>query len=206
MKRFLLIVLTSVLLLPSVAAAASESRESTSVMTLNLPEGVLNEAITAALPFTYTANSQNLQGNLRIIEISDLQLLDQQLVCRLHLAGDQLKVVTSLAGQNIQLNVGEIELDFNTRASLRFDRTSQTLVVQPMVERVNAAKDSGGGDISNTILQLLHGSEFPIKIEDLEPLVTQTGAKTLVITPHIADIRSVKGNLQILLAPQISTR
>lgn len=175
-------------------------------MTISLPASVLAETITAVLPLEYTASSKNLQGNLRIINISDLQLLDQQLLCRLHLAGDNLKIVTEVAGHSIQLNVGEIELDFKTRAALRFDRVKQTLFVTPMIEKVNTAKDAGGGDIGNAIIQLLHGNEFPIKLEDIEPLVTRAGTKTLTITTKIADIRSKEEWLQIFLDPQISAK
>jgi len=174
------------------------------MMTISLPESVLAEAITAALPLEYTANSRGLQGNLRIINISDLQLLDRQLACRLHLAGDHLQIVTELAGNKIQLNVGEIELDFQTTTTLRFDRQKQTLYVTPMIDKVNASKDAGGGDIGNTVIQLLHGNEFPIKMEDLDPLVTRTGSKTLTIATQIADIRSQQDWLQIFLDSQIS--
>jgi len=203
MKRLFPICCALLLLFSSLSVQAAQSQK---MMTISLPESVLAEAITATLPLEYNATSKSLQGNLRIINISDLQLLDKQLACRLHLAGDHLKIVTELAGNNIQLNVGEIELDFQTRATLRFDRQKQTLYVTPMIEKVNASKDAGGGDIGNAVIQLLHGNEFPIKLEDLDPLVTKTGSKTLTIATKIADIRSQKEWLQIFLDSQISAR
>lgn len=190
----------------AVSLSTSQAAQSQKKLTISLPESVLAEAITATLPLDYTAASKGLQGNLRIISISDLQLLDQQLACRLHLAGDNLQIVTEMGGHNIRLNVGEVELDFSTRASLRFDRASQTLFVTPVIEQVNSSKDAGGGDIGNTVIQLLNGNEFPIKMENLEPLVTRTGAKTLTISTTIADIRTQPEWLQIFLDPQISAK
>lgn len=184
------------------AAAAQDQKR----LTISLPESVLAEAITATLPLDYAATSKTLQGNLRIVRISELQLLDQQLACRLQLAGEKLQVVTELAGQTIRLNVGEIELDFHTLAALRYDPAKKTLFVKPMIDKVNASKDASGGDLGNTVISLLHGNEFPIKLEDLEPLVTRTGNKTLTISTRIADIRARKEWLQIFLDPQISAR
>jgi len=201
MKRYFPILCTLLLLLPVGNASASPAQN---MLTLSLPEDVLTRAITAALPLDFTGSSKSLQGNLRIIRISDLELLEQQLACRLHLAGDHLQLVTKVAGQDIRLNVGEVELDFRTRATLRFDRKTQTLYVTPLIEEVNSSKDAGGGDIGNAVLQLLHGNEFPIRMDELEPLVTRAGNKTLTITTKIADIRSETDWLQILLDPQIS--
>lgn len=201
MKHFLTLFCTFLLALCFFSAQAAQPRQ---MMTISLPESVLSEAITASLPLEYSATSKGLKGNLRIINISDLQLLDRQLLCRLHLAGDNLQIVTELAGQNIRLDVGAVELDFRTRATLRFDATKQILFVTPMIEKVNSSKDSGGGDIGNTVIQLLHGNEFPIKMEDLDPLVTRAGNKTLTISTRIADIRSQKEWLQIFLDPSIT--
>ncbi len=201
MKRYLSLLWALLLLLPVGDAGASSARN---MLTLSLPEDVLSRAITAALPLDFTGSSKSLQGNLRIIRISDLELLEQQLVCRLHLAGDHLQLVTKVADQDIRLNVGEVELDFRTRATMRFDQEKQTLYVTPIIEEVNSSKDAGGGDIGNAVLQLLHGNEFPIKLDNLDPLVTRAGSKTLTITTRIADIRSETDWLQILLDPQIS--
>lgn len=176
------------------------------MLALSLPESVLAEALTAVLPLEYTAVSKSLQGNLRIIDISNLQLLDQQLSCRLHLAGNNLKIVTEIAEQKITLNVGSVELDFKTKASLRFDNAKQVLYITPVIEEVTSAKDDGGGDIANTIVQLINGQEFPVSVKDIDPIVAQTGAKTLTIATRIADIRSKEAWLQLFLEPQISAK
>ena len=197
MKRYLALLLAMILLAPLSAAQARK------MLTISLPETVLSEAISAALPLDYVATSKTLKGTLRIIDLSELQLGDQQLSCRMHLAGQQLQIVTELGGQSIRLNVGDIELDFQTNASLRFDQSRQTLFITPQIEKVNSAKDAGGGDLGNALIQLLHGNEFPVKIDDLEPFVTRAGARTLTVTTRIADIRSQKEWLQIFLDPQI---
>ncbi len=175
-------------------------------LTLSLPESVLAEAITATLPLEYTTSSKSLQGKIRVINISDLQILDQHLACRLHLAGDQLQIVTEVAGHKIRLNVGSVELDFRTKAALRFDEKKQTLFITPVIEEVTSSKDAGGGDIGNTIVQLLNGNEFPVSLKDLDPIVTRAGAKTLTVTTRVADIKAKKDWLLVYLDPKISAK
>jgi hypothetical protein len=189
--------------LSSVSVSHSQAKD---LLTLSLPESVLTEALAAVLPLEYTAVSKSLQGNLRIIDIGNLQLLDQQLSCRLHLAGDNLKIVTEIADQKISLNVGSVELDFKTKASLRFDTIKQTLYITPVIEEVTSVKDDGGGDIANTIVQLINGQEFPVSVKDIDPVVAQAGVKTLTIATRIADIRSQEKWLQLFLEPRISAK
>ena len=191
----------SLLLLIMLLPATGSCRENISI---SLPEQVLAEAITATLPLSYHASSKTLRGRLDIISISDLKLLDQKISGRLHLAGRDLKVVTELAGHAINFNVGEVELDFHTVASLRFDPSSQTLYLTPMVDKVHTSKDGGGGDIGVAIIGLFDDRELPIRLDKLDPLLTHAGNKTLAITTTIADIRSRPQQLDVTLVPNIS--
>lgn len=183
------------------SANISHARES---VQLSLPESVLAEAITATLPIEYTPSSQSLQGKIRVINISDFQIVDQHLACRLHLAGDGLKIVTKVAGHKINVNVGSVELDFKTKAALRFDEKQQILFITPVIEEVASSKDAGGGEIGKTIVQLLDGNEFPISLEDLDPIITRVGAKTLTVTTRVADITAKEDWLLVLLNPTIT--
>lgn len=201
MARLLYLFCTLFLLFTVSTSRVAQAKEH---ITLSLPESVIAEAISAALPLEYEATSENLQGNLRIINISDLELMDQHLACRLHLAADQLQLLTEMAGHNIRLNVGSVEIDFRTKTRLRFDEKKQTLFVTPVIEEVSSSKDAGGGDIGNALVALLDGREFPISMQDIEPIVAKAGAKTLTITTRIADIRAMNEWLQFFLEPQIS--
>lgn len=186
------------------SVSLSNTSQAQDRLTLSLPESVLAEAITASLPLEYKTASKSLKGNIRIIDISEIQLLDKHLACRLHLAGDKLQIITEMGGHNISLNVGSVELEFRTKAALRFDEKEQTLFITPAIEEVTSSQDAGGGDIGNTIVQLLNGNEFPINMQDIDPIITKAGAKTLTVTTRIADIRAKQDWLQVFLNPTIS--
>lgn len=195
---FLTAVLISMAITCTTASAADDE------ITLNLPEKVLAETLTKLLPMEFPADSSSLKGKIIIKKVSDVQLLDQHLRCRLHLIGDQLKVLTELAGNSISLNVGTIELDFTAKARLRFDPESQTLYVTPVVDEINNNQDAAGGDIGQTLLALFNGQEFPISMRDLDPIVTRAGTKTVTIDTWIADIQAYPQRLQLSLKPRIT--
>lgn len=178
----------------------------TETITLNLPESVLAKAVQAALPLDVDSRSKSLKGTIKIISINNLQLGDKVLSCRLHVAGSNLQIVSELAGHQINLKVGEVELDFDCNARLRFDATKQILYIKPVIDKVKAGKDAGQGDLGQALVSLMNGREFPISMQDMEPLIARTGSKTLIITMKFVNIQARRDILQFSLLPEISRR
>lgn len=200
--RRLFFILSAVFIL--LTTAHPQTAQSGEPITLNFPQSVISEVITAALPLEVDATSKTLQGSITIISISDLQLSDNHLACRLHLAGNQLQFLTEVAGHEIRLKVGSVEIDFKADSELRFDPKQQTLFVKPTIKELTASKDAAGGDIGHALVSLLNGKEFPVNMQDMDPIIARTGAKTLTIKTRIADVKAKKKRLQIHLAPQIT--
>ncbi len=175
-------------------------------ITLNLPEKVIAQAITAMLPFDIDAHSKNIQGNITIINISQLEITNQHLACQLHLAGSNLAFLTEIAGHEIQLKVGAVEIDFNANAALRFDADRQTLYIKPVVKNVAAKGDGKNGEIGQALIALLNGREFPITMQKIDPLIAKAGAKTVTISAKIADIQAKENLLQLQLTPAVTSK
>ncbi len=175
-------------------------------ITLNLPEKVIAQAITAMLPFDIDAHSKNIQGNITIINISELEITNQHLACQLHLAGSNLVFLTEIAGHEIKLKVGAVEIDFKANAALRFDADKQTLYIKPVVKDVAARGDGKNGEIGQALIALLNGREFPVTMQKIDPLIAKAGAKTVTISAKIADIQAKKNLLQLQLTPAITSK
>lgn len=178
----------------------------TETITLNLPESVLANAVKAALPLDVESQSKSLRGTIKILGISNLQLGDKILSCRLHVAGSNLQIVSELAGHQINLKVGEVELDFDCTARLRFDAAKQILYVKPVIDKVKTGKDDEQGDLGQALVSLMNGREFPVSMDEMEPLIARTGSKTLIITMKFVNIQARKDLLQFSLLPKITTR
>ncbi len=175
-------------------------------ISLTLPEQVISQAITAMLPLDIDAHSKNIQGDITIINISELALTDKHLACRLHLAGNNLALVTEIAGHEIRLKVGAVQVEFKTNAALRFDQAEQKLYIKPEVKDISTEGDGKNGDIGQALIALLNGKEFPVSVQRLDPLIARTGAKTLTIKMDIADIQAKQDSLQLQLSPTVTSQ
>jgi len=175
-------------------------------ITLNLPEKVIDRAITAMLPFDIDAHSKNIQGNITIINISKLEITEQHLSCQLHLAGNNLVFRTEIAGHEIKLKIGSVEIDFNASAALRFDNQKQTLFIKPVVKNVTAKGDKKNGEIGQALIALLNGREFPVTMQKIDPLIAKAGSKIVTISTAIADIQAKKDFLQFQLTPVVTSK
>ncbi len=173
-------------------------------ITLNLPQAVIAKATAAILPLRIDAHSKSIEGDITIINISELQLTDNHLVCRLHLAGTKLAFLTEIAGHEIRLKVGSVEIDFKTDAAIRFDAKKQTLFIKPIVKNVAAGGAGSSADIGQALVAVLNGREFPVTIQELDPLIARTGSKTITINTTIANIEANQ-NLSNSVFFQLST-
>lgn len=175
-------------------------------ITLNLPEKVIAEAVTAMLPLNIDAHSKSIQGNITIININALEITDQHLACQLHLAGTNLAFLTEIAGHEIKLKVGSVEIDFKANAALRFDAAKQTLFIKPVVKDVTTDGDGKNGEIGQALIALLNGREFPVSMQNLDPLIAEAGAKTVTITTKIVDIQAKQDAIQFQLIPSVTSK
>ena len=175
------------------------------LITLNLPQAVIAKATKAVLPLHIDAHSREIEGDITIINVSELQLTDNHLACRLHLAGNNLAFLTEIAGHEIRMKVGSVELDFKIDAAIRFDAKQQTLFIKPVVNDV-ATGSGSDADIGQALVAVLNGREFPVSIQKLDPIIARTGSKTVTINTTIADIQARQSYIQLSLLPPVTAR
>lgn len=176
------------------------------VITLTLPESVIAKAVTAILPLRIDAHSKSLQGDIIIKSITDFQLSNNQLACRLHLAGTNLGFLTEIAGHEIKLKVGAVEIDVQTNATLRYDAAQQTLFVKPVVKNLSPGGKDANADIGQALVALLNAKEFPITLQNLDPIIAKSGAKIITINTRITDIKAQPEALRLSLVPLVSAK
>ena len=201
-RLFSVFFLVLALIVPTQLFAVGTPKDKT--ITLNLPESVLSQAIGEMVPLEIDPATSSLQGSITVSRIDDLRITDQNIFCRLKLSGKNLHILTELAGHQINMKVGEIELNLNCSARLRYDSAGRVLYIRPLLNDISSPKPSNT-DIGGTLLPLLNDREFPISIKELEPLIAQTELKTVSIMMHISDIRAVNGALQLSITPRVSS-
>lgn len=171
---------------------------------LTIPQSVITEVTRTLLPIDIDTHSKSINGDITIIDISNVKLTDNHLACRLHLAGNNLALMTEIAGHEIKLKVGSIELDVTTDSALRFDAEKQILYLRPTIKNVGAGGSGPNGEIGKALIAMLNGREFPINMQKLDPLVAKAGAKTVTIHNEIVNIEAKPKFIQLSLKPVIT--
>lgn len=173
---------------------------------LTIPQSVITEVTRTLLPINIDTHSKSVDGDITIINISNVKLTDKHLACRLHLAGNNLALLTEIAGHEIRLKVGSIELDVTTDAALRFDAKKQVLYLKPVIKNMGGGSDGANGEIGKALIAMLNGREFPINMQQLDPLIAQTGSKTVTINTEIVNIEAKPEVIQLSLKPIITAQ
>ena len=183
---------------------ASHGATDQDVISMTLPESLIQQAISKSLPLLFKAQSDTLNGSIAVDRIENLQLLQNSLSSRITLSGHQLSIITTVAGHDLHMNIGSLTMAFQCNATIRFDAQQQTLYIIPVITGVQST-DKQKTEVASTLALLFNNREFPLKIEKLEPIVTETGNKLLNIsmTLHRIDIQPDKVVLSII--PQLTS-
>ncbi len=96
-------------------------------------------------------------------------------------------------------------MDFNISADTRYDEPSQTLFIKPTVTDLKTQDGQTGDELGNLLIGLFNGREFPLEIDKLQPIITDTGTKKLAIEMQINDVTISKNLLTMRLLPLIKT-
>lgn len=199
-------IICSLLLLIFFTSSAHSAAKGQEYITLNIPKSIISRVIKEVLPVQVQPASGTLAGDITVVKVEQLQLGDQRIACNVFLAGRNLQLVTELAGHEIRMKVGNVDLDFQCNAVIRFDEASQTLYVRPVVAENQGSAVDQAADIGRTLMALLNGREFPVELDRLSPLVAQASNKTIFIDSHLADVRVTKGGLTLSLLPKVRTK
>ncbi len=195
-------VLLAILFLTSVMPVLAASPSKTTI-TMSIPEAVLVDTIKKSLPIQFPEQSAALTGVIAINQIDRIKLAKQKLSAHLVVNGSDMRIKTAIAGHQIALNVGNVQLDFNIGASTRFDEASQTLFIIPQVSEIAPDADQKSNEIAALLVSLFNGKEIPIVINKLQPIITNTGSRQLAINMQVKDIVIEPGALVFSLLPDV---
>lgn len=202
MVRVILLLFSLFLLLGQNGHAETKGLDA---ITLTIPESVLSEAVQQSLPVPIDTGSDTVAGSISIENIEQLQLEEQQISALVTLIGNDIQIKTTIAGQQLRLKVGDVKLEFNITADTRYDAPSQTLFIKPTVTDLKSENGQSGDELGNLLAGLFNGREFPLAIDRLQPIITDTGSKKLAIDMQIKNVTIARNLLTLHLLPHIET-
>ncbi len=173
-------------------------------ITLHLPEATLADILHQALPIPVDHSGDPLTGTIIVTSIDELRLRDGSVSALIGLTGNNLQVNTTVAGHQLRVNIGSADLDFALTATLRYDQAQSILFIAPQVSQPDGQDTGQSTDAAALLAGLINGREFPVTIDRLEPLVTETGDRRLTIELQPVALTVVPQTLVLSLQPKIS--
>ncbi len=199
MKKIILITVFLCGILASPALGDSHS------ILLRVPQTVVVDTLQKCLPLAVNQKSADLTGLISVTRIDNLVFKDQSLGAAVAINGRDVELNTSFGGQQIRLNVGNVDLNFNVSALLRYDKASQTLLIRPTVSGVDQ-QGNQNNEVANLIIALFNDQEIPLPIDNLQPLISDLGNKELTINMAVSDVILKPGTVDIMLSPQATVK
>lgn len=182
------------LLIPYLSAGELKKEE----MTISIPEELLTEFINDALPVKIT-RKKSFSGVIWVESVDRLKLGNDKISFSIKMHGENIGIKKKLGKRPVELNFGDVRLAFECEASIRYDKGRNILYVRPEVIQKKAEEQL----LVPLLAALIEGREFPIEIQELKPIVTRIGDKSLIINMDISSIFTLNSILFIGIRPKV---
>ncbi|MCL2458013.1 MAG: hypothetical protein FWF31_04035 [Desulfobulbus sp.] len=193
--------LCGLLLYPFSTASADGQRN----IVLTLPAETVLASLQKALPLDIPSQSRQLQGNITVESVDQLAIRNNLISVRGTLSGKNLVVNTNLAGQDLQIRVGEVRLPVACDLRTRFDPVKRKLFVTPQFK--DTAQDQGNAqDAQSSLLGALGGREYAVDLDALETINLKVGSRSIPIAMEPVSIAGIDNTLVFQMLPRVAPR
>ncbi len=173
---------------------------------LTIPKSAIKQTVQTILPLDIDVRSKNLAGTIIITEVRNLQFKEHLLFCQCHVIGKNLNITAKIAEHPISLRVGDMELDFSTNISIKFDKELNKLILKPRILNISTSRDQAEGYPGKTLAALLDQQEFPIDLNTIKPIKAKAGNKSINIRPTLSNAKITPEGLQLYFAPKVTSQ
>ena len=169
---------------------------------ISLPAETVLASLQKALPLDVPSQSRQLQGDITLESMDRLAIHDNIVTVRGVLSGRNLVVTTRLAGQDLQVRVGQVRLPMTCDLQLRFDPAKHKLFVTPRF--ADAAQNGDNSeDALAPLLGALNGREYQVDLDALEMINIKVGTKSIPIAMDPVKIAGADNTLIFHLLPRV---
>lgn len=196
--------LLALLLLPHSGASAPANTISQRDIVITLPAETVLASLKKILPLEIPSQNEQLQGDIVLESLDRLVIRDNIISVHGVLSGRNLVIVTNIAGQDIQLRVGQVHLPMTCDLHTRFDPVQRKLFVTPRFSDTGAGSNSQEASLA-PLLGALGGREHLVKLDALRLLNIKIGARSIPIAMEPVKMTGIDNALVFHLLPQVGT-
>lgn len=174
--------------------------------TISIPEDVLFQTIKDGLPITIEAQSQYVQGDIIFESLEKLQVQEKSMLLQGVASGRDFTMGTTMAGREITMQLGNVQLPFTCELFLRFDSNKKILFVMPRFPKPKSLYSTDPADALQLLLASLGEDEYPVALGAISPIIAEVGSSSIPIELEPVDIQMQKGLLLIKMKPTVSKK
>ncbi|MBM9613019.1 hypothetical protein JWJ90_01825 [Desulfobulbus rhabdoformis] len=194
--KVLLVVLAAVFL-PSGPVYCGQAKS----MVLTLPAETLLSAVQQMLPLPIPAQGHRLQGDIVLESLDRLSIHNNTITVAGTLSGRNLLLTTRLAGQDFQVQVGQVRLPIKCSLKTRFASKQRKLYVTPTFP-----DSANGGDDLTSMLGALADREYELDLDRLKALNIDLGNETIPVALDPIRIDATNNKLTLYLLPRVGSK
>jgi hypothetical protein len=185
-------------LFPAVDTAADNRK----AIVLTMPAEAVLAALQQAVPLTFSTRNRQVQGDITIESVDQLVIHNSIISMHGMLVGRNLTVTTNLAGQDIQIRIGEVRLPVACDLQTRFDPARRKLLVTPQCKET--ALDPGNSiNTQPSLLSAFDGREYPVDLDALKTINLKVGSGSMSITMEPVSVTGSDNALIMHMVPQV---
>jgi len=172
-------------------------------MTVVVPTQSLVKVIKPLLPYKIDLG-ENFLGSFFIKSIENIRINNDKILFSSLIIGRDIKYATKIGNRVINLGVGDVNLTSLWEVSFKYDKIKKTLFIKPYLQDSKNKKAFSQGDVLlNALLTALSDIEYPIKLDNLEPLKSEFSDQLWMLNMDIVDVYTGNGKLFIELRPTV---
>ena len=188
------------LLLVSSSTAQVDSLKETTVV---VPAESIARAIKPLLPYKIDLG-ENFLGSFFVKSVKNIRIEKGKILFSSLISGKDIKYATKIGEQVVNFVVGEVNLASRWEVSFKFDKTNKKLLLKPYLQDSKNEKEFSQGDaLLNTLLTAFSGIEYPIELNDLEPVKSEFYNQLLTVNTDVSDVYAANDKLFIELIPTV---
>lgn len=199
-----LCVLIILLFLPHSGLSAQNGNKIQRNIVITLPAETVRAALQKIVPVSFPSQNEQLQGDIVLESLDQLIIHNNVISVEGVLSGRNLVMTTNIAGQDIQLRVGQVRLPISCDLLMRFDPARRKLFVTPRFSDKNRGHNNQGASLT-PLLGALGGREQVVDLNALQLLNIKIGDRSIPIAMEPVKIAGKDNALTFHLQPRIGT-
>ncbi len=170
-------------------------------LTVVVPAESIVKFIQPLLPYSIDMG-ENFSGSFWVKSIENIKITKDRISFSAHIYGKDIGYSAKIGKQTARFKVGDVNLRNNWEASLRYDKSKKKLYLKPHIESPQNKKDLSQGDILiDTLFDALSDIEYPIDLNEINPITAEILNSELTINTEISDVYSNNNRLFIEVIP-----